>query len=85
MSSTTCSVREEALSPELLAALGRMWHERKAPGRPIATIVVVEHLNGLVVVDGNTRVNLWREVGVPAGGTAIIITPRAEAFRGPRA
>jgi hypothetical protein len=79
--STTCSVREEPLTPEFLAALGKTWHTRKKPQSDPLTIVVFEYEGQLVVADGNTRVNLWREKGIPDGSTAIIITPKPEAFR----
>lgn len=74
---STCSVREEALSMEILRSL-HVYHEQARPQANHDTIVVIDWNGRRVVVDGNNRVNRWRREGNVGRRSAIVIAPLQE-------
>ena len=72
--SDNCTAVEETLNSEDLNDL-RVFHDRCEPKGDLAPVVIIEDGSNRVVIDGNNRVNLWRETGVPGPFEAIIVSP----------
>ena len=70
--SENCTVVRETLRFEDLNDL-RVFHDRGDPKGDLAPIVIIEDGGNRVVIDGNNRVNLWRENGAPGPFEAIIV------------
>jgi hypothetical protein len=75
--SSTCAIREEALSLDQCEALA-VYHTRAAPLRDDDRIVVLETGGRRFVVDGNNRVNAWRQSGKVEHRTMLVLTPKSE-------
>ena len=69
-----CTVATATLSPADLKEL-RVFHPRTDPKGDLAPIVIIEDGDNRVVIDGNNRVNVWRESGQPGPFEAIIVRP----------
>ncbi len=70
--SDNCTVVEESLNAEDLKEL-RVFHTRPGPKWNFDPIVVMEDGADRVVIDGNKRVNLWRETAVQGPFEEIIV------------
>lgn len=72
--SRNCTVRVEELSLADLDGLV-VFHDRKNPAWKHGPLVVIQWGGDNVVIDGNNRVNLWREGGAPGPFEAIVVSP----------
>lgn len=72
--SMNCSVKETSLNRSDLETI-RVYHRRADPKRHDPTIVLIRFNGDLYAVDGNNRVNHWRQANAPGPFSAVIIEP----------
>ena len=72
----SCSIREESWGLDRLELLSRK-HDRSEPKYEHGPVIVFEHRDDHLLVDGNNRVNLWRNTRAQ-GLRQVILIRRAE-------
>jgi len=71
---SNCTVREALLSADALSNL-KLYHNRANPNRLDDTVVLLRYEGKMVVIDGNNRVNMWRNSHAAGPFRAIVIEP----------
>jgi hypothetical protein len=76
---TNCTIREAVLDAEALRQL-HVFHNRASPASDHEPIVVLSFKGKEYVIDGNSRVNLWRRIDGPQLRRAIVIEPTQAGY-----